>query len=148
MRGIPTYTQYTVAFPTLVMHERDVVEEINVSFNAKGGGTHGEFRFVWYEFHRANGSPERALRVEAFTDGMAAMLDERLLSILRTLANRKVSLPEITPTQLIEKLEEVGVRPSTYQLQGLYEKSHGRPGFWPKEAQRQYEALRRHEGVR
>jgi hypothetical protein len=147
MRGIPTYTQYTVAFPTLPMRD-GMIEEVNVSFDAKGGGTHGEFSFRWFDFdklHPRDKEDRRALCVRAFTDGISAMLDERLLAILRRLARRKRDIPEVTPDTLIQMLEEVGVRASKYHLNGLYMQSHGRIDYWPAEARKAYQALKRHE---
>jgi hypothetical protein len=148
MRGIPTYTQYTVAFPTLPFRD-SVIEEIGVSFDAKGGGTHGEFTFRWYDFggmHPYDKRDHRALRVEAFTDGgISAMLDDRLLSILRRLSRRRRDIPEVTPDTLVQMLEEVGVRASVHQLRGLYAESYGRPEYWPAEARRAYQTLMRHE---
>lgn len=140
MKGIPTYTQFTVAFPTLSRQE-ETIDEISVGFDAKGGGTHGEFVFKWRDF-----GPSRALQVCAFTDGgIAAMLDDRILPVLRMLAARRHTLPEVTPEWLILRLEETGARPSLHQLKGLYEKSFGKPEFWPKAAKKHYDILMRHQ---
>lgn len=150
MKGIPTYTQHTVAFPRVTMGERSQIDEINVCFNAKGGGAWGEFTFVWYDHSGAyppgSTRDRRAMRVAAFSGtGMKAMLDRRIFPIIEHLSRRNDDLPEVYPADVIKWLEEAGVRPSTYHLLGLYEQSHGRVEFWPKDARRQFDALRQHE---
>ena len=145
MRGLPTYTVLSVAFPTSI-REPHIVDEINVSFNAKGGGTHGEFGFRWYMFNSTS-RPTLAMEVHAFTDGMAAMLDNRIVPILEALARRKDSLPEVSVDWMVGKLEEAGVKPSTYQLRGLYASTYGSVDFWPKSAQAIFRQLTRHEGI-
>lgn len=140
MKGIPTYTQHTVAFPTVSFHRHGVFEELYISFDAFGGGTHGEFALRWVKFTQ----PESiALRIDVFTDGLSAMLDARIMGVIQALARRQRSLAEWTPEQVIGLLEAAGVRPSTHHLRGLLERggSHTDTMRWKREL----EKLRRHE---
>jgi hypothetical protein len=133
MRGIPVYTQYSVAWPSQVnTFGRNVIEEVGVTFNAKGGGTHGEFKFAFYDL----GSQRRndaygglyhknehyfALQVCAFTDGLGALLDPRMLRVLEALRRTDRQDKDVTPEKLIEMLEGVGIGPSVYHLRGVLE---------------------------
>jgi hypothetical protein len=117
MQGIPTYTQHTVAFPTLPLREH-VVDDVSVSFAAKGGGTHGEFTVEWVGL--SSFGPHGAFRVKAFGDGLGALLDPRILGLMEAL--RKMDdeeQNEVSPARFIEMLEAAGVRPSIYHLRGL-----------------------------
>lgn len=128
-KGIPTYTQHSVAWPNNPKRDR-VVDDVHVSFFAKGGGTHGEFTFEWVEFlrqrwdGRSNSErdlrfPYGALRVKVFTDGLPAFLDQRIQSVLLRLSRLDEDSRDVSPKTLIEMLEDEGVRPSWYHLQGL-----------------------------
>jgi len=148
VRGIPTYTQHTVAWGNRVPLQHGVNDEIGVSFDAFGGGTHGEFRFVWRELG-AKYQPNGALQVQCFSDGLGAMLDERLLSLLRKVARLRQRDRDLSPARLVELLEQAGVRPSEPHLRGKNEPTYGRPAYWPDADRRAFERLRKHaEGRR
>jgi hypothetical protein len=112
-KGIPTYTQTSVAFPHNPKVRR-IVDEIGIVFQAKGGGgASGEVYFRWLDI--GDKFPHGALRIEVFTDGLAAFYDDRIQAVVKRLRR----LGDITPARLIGLLETEGVKPSVYQLQGL-----------------------------
>lgn len=112
MRGVLSYTQHTVAWPTLALHAA-VVDEVLVSHEAIGGGVDslGEFSFKQHN-HGTSGHP---WRVCAFTDGMAAML--KCEGAIRSLARRDKR--EIPASELLALLESIGVLPSSHHLRGI-----------------------------
>lgn len=155
MKGIPTYTQHSVAWPTQALCDR-ALDEVGISFEAKGGGTHGEFRFVWVDLDsgQAHDSwlppapvryPNGALQIQAFADGFSALLDSRIVGVLDYLKRLPDRNRDITPARLIELLERAGVRASTHHLRGLHESTWGRPESWPDEPRKAYDRLKKHE---
>lgn len=121
MKGTPRYTQHTVAWPRLPIHEPNCVEELGVSFDAKGGGTHGEFMFRWYRFSSYSYRDRTpSLRAEVFSDGLGAFLDPRIQRVVGVLQRRHAAgQPDATPDFLIALLESEGVKPSDYHKAGL-----------------------------
>jgi hypothetical protein len=149
-RGIPVYTQHSVAFPMLTLPS-PIVEELNVSFQAKGGGTHGEFTFEWASLgSRSFGrfgretEPVVAIRVKAFSDGFGAMLDDRIVEVLTKLKRMREKDRDVAPEKLIEMLEAVGVRRSIYHMRGMLD--HGEVPYEERAGlQKEIERLRKHE---
>jgi len=124
-KGTPTYTQHTVAWPSLTLPDR-VMEDMGISFDAKGGGTHGEFFFRWYNLGNnpslwGGGDrgepyyPNGALRVECFTDGLTAMMDDRVQAVLDNLRKHNRNP---TPAKLIQILEANGISASEHHKRG------------------------------
>lgn len=127
-RGIPQYTQTSVAFPSMVrtLGHPGVVDEIHVEWCATGGGCYGSgVTFRFYEYSSL-GRPSYGLEITGFSDGISNVLDERIQTVLKRLqeierANDRKSrfghsdlAP--TPAQVIDALESAGIRPSGYQL--------------------------------
>lgn len=76
------------------------VAEFGVGIDAPDGGTYGEFRLVWSDF-----SPHHrwALRIEVFTDGLAAL---HALGLVELLAAREGEDP--SPDEMREILLGLG----------------------------------------
>lgn len=148
-KGIPTYTRHSVAWPDQPLHSESpsVYDEIGVSFDAKGGGTHGEFRFTLHRFglmnlerRRRRGDDESHVAVHCFSDGLAALADERVQTVLAALRRRVGQ--SVDAEALEELLRKNGIRPSVYHLQGeMKNASYDRRAEIPREIAR----LRRHE---
>lgn len=123
-KGTPVYTQHSVAWPELELRDR-ILEEVSVSFDDKGGGTYGEFTFRWYHLGYKSSLwggtstepryPHGALRIDCFTDGLPALLDDRIQAVLGNLRRHNRS-PK--PAKLIQLLEDNGVVASNYHLEG------------------------------
>lgn len=109
-KGIPTYTQHSVAWPLNPRRDR-VVDEVGVSFDHPDGGCIAEFYFRWIELRMFDHAP--ALRLECFYDGLAGLLDDRILEVLKKVRRRGDR--ETPPAKLIEILEANGVGPSKHQ---------------------------------
>ncbi len=133
MKGLPTYTQHSVAWPQNPRSPR-VLDDIHISFVAKGGGTYGEFTFEWIELMRNTslwpGSdhkerdpryPHGALRIKVFTDGLPAFLDDRVQRVVKALKRLPEDRRNVSPEKLIVMLEAGGIRPSQHHLLGLIE---------------------------
>lgn len=133
MKGTPHYTQHSVAWPLNPRPPR-VLDDIHVSFDAKGGGTWGEFSFEWIELMRSTslwpGSsrqepdpayPHGALRIEVFSDGLPAFLDDRIQRVVVALRKLPEKKRDVSPERLIQILEGQGVGPSQHHLRGLIE---------------------------
>lgn len=115
-QGTPTYAQHTVAWPTLRL-DPYVVEEVNVCFEARGGGTHGEFRFEWLDFPGSSHPP--ALRVSCYSDGFPALLDPRVQAVLAKLRALRASRRDVSPERLMGYLEAEGIVASVAHVRGL-----------------------------
>jgi hypothetical protein len=72
-----TFTDHREAFPFLPLGER-IVDEINISLSAAGGGTHGAFTIEFIDL----GAVRPAPRLKIFSDGWAAAQLSGLLSRL------------------------------------------------------------------
>lgn len=116
-KGTPVYTQHTVAWPELPLRER-MLDEVGVSFEAKGGGTYASLDFRW---HKLSTYEFGALRVECFSDGFGALLDPRIVSVIESLKRMRMDDRDVSPAKLIELLEAQGVTPSLYHLKGMIE---------------------------
>lgn len=123
MKGIPTYTLHSVAWPSLPLGGRPrVTEELSISFEAKGGGSHASFNLRWYDLGRTMGRTEPpSVAVECFSDGLGALLDQRVSRLLRRMQMHRKDDGSPQPDRVVEWLEELGVGPSTYHLRGLVE---------------------------
>ena len=141
MRGVPRYSQNTVAWPNNP-RRRGELDDINVNFSASGGGTHGEFRIAFGEFEKGfttfgRRATQPWCKVVAFDDGMNAMLEPRCLAVLQKIAkSRKTPTPE----KVIGWLEEAGIGLSWHHLQGRLERGDGsyeQRQAWKQEIDRQ-----------
>ncbi len=120
-KGTPNYTQHTDDL-TGMMDDR-IVAEITVSFDDKDGGTNGEFKFAWYDLGSRTDAfgkstplyPHGALKVECFTDGLTAMMDDRIVAVLNHIRKHNHNA---APASVIAYLEENGVVQSKYHLRG------------------------------
>lgn len=145
-RGLPTYTQNSVAFPTVALHTRGAVDDINISFDAEGGGTYGEFTVEWIDLKSAGRKEEPpALRLKLFTDGMGAFYDERVQRVFDRIRRLPQARRDVSPERLIEMLEEEGIGPSLHHLRGMVE--HGDlPHEQRVEVERKLAKMRKREG--
>ena len=138
MKGTPVYTQRSVAWPRNPARHDSELDDIGVSFDAKGGGTHGEFRFSWVEFtqpksiwdYKGDGPkvrhpayPHGALKIEVFSDAFGAILDDRIIDMLRVIARMQEKRRDMSPEKLIAMLEAAGVKPSQHHLRGRLEQN-------------------------
>lgn len=120
-KGTPVYTQRSVAFPTLSRRTYEV-DNLGVSFAANedgGGGTHGEFHWTFHRFKTQNGEAD-AVSLEVFGDSLAAFNDERIQRVLaKWYLSREENQDATEPEVFIRWLEEEGIGPSPYHLEGL-----------------------------
>lgn len=113
--GKPEYTQYTVAWSSQPdPRSASVVEDIGISFAARGGGTHGEFRLMFYNF-KGQYKPRLHVQVQVFMDGYKAFMDDRVQNSIKRI--RRMTKP--TPEKVIEALEGNGITASVYHMRGL-----------------------------
>lgn len=105
--GTPQYTQATVAWgPNVWYPSRGVVDEVNVSFEADGGGVHGEFHFSIYQF----GERDVAVQIECFIESVEQLQDERIQAVIEGLREDE------SLENLLALLEQNGIQPSKYHL--------------------------------
>lgn len=111
-----TYTQHTVAFPRLQISDSSdsVYDQVSISLDAEGGGSHGEFQFKFYNF-KGYGGLDLAAKLTLFGDGIVAFTDERVQRVIQ--AWFKMDDPDdLTPARLIEMLNANGAVPSEHHL--------------------------------
>lgn len=101
------YTQKSVAFPTLPAYDREL-DDINVS------GPQSSIKFAWVALSSFEGG---ALKVEAFSDSFATLLDPRIVRIVAKAQRARRRNKDVSPGLLIKWLEEEGAIPSSYHLQ-------------------------------
>lgn len=118
MKGTPEYTRWSVAFPRArERFDHGVIEQIGVSFAARGGGTHGEFTI---SVHKFDNSFSPAPQFEVFADGMGAFLDARTQRAVKRMVRKcEHTLPGghkrgISVDEIVDILNEEGFRPSRY----------------------------------
>jgi hypothetical protein len=108
-----TYTQHTVAFPTLGMSPEWHKDEVEVVLDPDGDGPSGEFNWTFMEFTETRGA-----QLQCFGDGLPCLFDERVQRVVA--AWRAMENPDsLTPEGLIALLESEGASPSEYHLHGL-----------------------------
>lgn len=103
-----TYTQRSVAFPTLPRYDGET-DSVNVSLDDSGGGTQGEFH---WKFQTFNGG-HLAVLLSVFGDGLPCFFDARVQQVV----HRWRAMPDpdmMTPNQLCGFLREAGAVPSRY----------------------------------
>lgn len=105
-----TYTQHSVAFPTVRVGDDSETDSVNVSLDDSGGGTHGEFIFRFVHFR----SPDiLAVQLTCFGDGLPCLYDPRVRRVIKKW--RKMTDPDLmTPEHLCELLRAAGAVPSRY----------------------------------
>lgn len=107
-----TYTQYTVAFPSNPLYDGET-DNVGVSLDAKGGGTHGEFLFRFVTFKSMHDT--KAVQLTVFGDGLSCFFDPRIQPVIQQW--RDLPDPdEMTPEQLCRLLREAGAVPSRYMV--------------------------------
>jgi hypothetical protein len=127
-----TYTQSSVAFPTLPPRDREI-DHVNVQ------GPESSIEFVWIRLGDEGRYPHGALQLTAFSDAFRTLLHPGITSIIFDLSKEDDDARrDISPDALIERLEAVGAEPSHYHLRGL-----DRPGLSLGERNQLHERIAR-----
>lgn len=112
--GTWTFTDMFLAFPHKRLHpdEDYMVADINISLEADGGGTHGEFGVRWYRFgHDESPYP----KLEAFGDAWGVLPASGVLDVLERHASQDGN--RLTVDEFKDELRALGFidKTSSYQ---------------------------------
>lgn len=137
-----TYTQHTVAFPTLPLSRDSETESFSVSLDDSGGGTHGELTWRFVTFQKSTPTV-KAVQLTVFGDGLACLLDPRVQMVVHKW--REMTEPDLmTPEQLTHLLQAAGAVPSTYMQQPTRPKAESDLQALRVEIEQQQERMRAH----
>jgi hypothetical protein len=105
-----TYTQHSVAFPTVKVGDDSETDSVSVSLDDSGGGTHGEFVFRFVHFRNLD---TLAVQMTCFGDGLVCLYDPRVQQVVQQW--REMPDPDaMSPGYLCELLGAAGAVPSRY----------------------------------
>lgn len=114
--GTWTFYDSFVAFPhSSVDQPRErCVAHVQISLNAEGGGTHGEFAVRWYRFDHFQ--DEAFPKLEVFGDGWAVFARSGLVDLLARYEERRPTpgefMDELFSMGYLDRTEKLGVGPS------------------------------------
>ena len=108
-----TYTQHSVAWPTLTLSDDWHTDEVLVSLAADGGGTDGEMKWTFMDFGRGS----RGVQMSVFGDGLPCLFDSRIQAAI-ALWRYGPNPDDMTPAELTRILDDCGAVPSEYHLSG------------------------------
>ena len=117
-----TYTQHSVAFPTLPLAQKHYKDEIGISLHdGEDNGTLGEMHWTFMDFDRGfDSTPKPAIQMCVFGDGLACLADERVQNVIAAWKELRES-DAVTAQDFIGLLEQQGIKPSQYHLAGIAE---------------------------
>jgi hypothetical protein len=99
-----TFCNYREAFPTLLLR-RGTTDEVNISLDAYGGGTHGEFVIVWSDL-----GGESIPQIRVYEDAWDVLAKSGVVEMLQRHANTGGAF---TPAVCRDELLAMGFKDKT-----------------------------------